>query len=260
MASASPLTIAEEKELIIRAKNGDTKAKYRLFLANLRFVISEVKPYRGHGLEWDELVVEGMFGYEDTLRKFDVTKNVRFITFAHWDVRNAVLKALNRCGYRIGQTDKAQRNTIKVKKFLSQNCGESLTMQEKLQSAAAELNISVKEVEGLLEENLTHQSLDALIEESDGSSLHSLLSDEDAVSPEDYAINECMKSQMFRELRKLPPVEQDLLALYYDLDNTGKKYNFAELGPKFGKTKQWACLKLHQAEEHLERRMSGLAA
>ena len=84
----------EEKRLARRAVAGDETAAERLVTANLRFVISYVKKYQGHGLDLSELVAIGNEGLLKAVRKFDPEHGVKFISYAVWWVRQAVLKAL----------------------------------------------------------------------------------------------------------------------------------------------------------------------
>ena len=84
----------EEKRLARRALAGDEVAAERLVTANLRFVISYVKKYQGHGLDLSELVAIGNEGLLKAVRKFDPDHGVKFISYAVWWVRQAVLKAL----------------------------------------------------------------------------------------------------------------------------------------------------------------------
>ena len=85
---------AEERRLARRAQKGDETAAERLVTANLRFVISYVKKYQGHGLDLSELVAIGNEGLLKAVRKFDPDQGVKFISYAVWWVRQAVLKAL----------------------------------------------------------------------------------------------------------------------------------------------------------------------
>src|ERR671916_1505613 len=85
---------AEERRLARRAQKGDEKAAERLVTANLRFVISYVKKYQGHGLDLSELVAIGNEGLLKAVKKFDPDHGVKFISYAVWWVRQAVLKAL----------------------------------------------------------------------------------------------------------------------------------------------------------------------
>src|SRR5207237_8989115 len=85
---------AEERRLARRVQTGDEKAAERLVTANLRFVISYVKKYQGHGLDLSELVAIGNEGLLKAVKKFDPNQGVKFISYAVWWVRQAALKAL----------------------------------------------------------------------------------------------------------------------------------------------------------------------
>src|SRR6187431_1023892 len=84
----------EERRLARRAQAGDEKAAERLVTANLRFVISYVKRFQGHGLDLSELVAIGNEGLLKAVRKFDPIHKVMFISYAVWWIRQCVLKAL----------------------------------------------------------------------------------------------------------------------------------------------------------------------
>src|SRR4030081_3279725 len=85
---------AEERRLARLAQKGDEAAAERLLPGNPRFVISYVKKFQGHGLDLSELVAIGNEGLLKAVRKFDPDQGVKFISYAVWWVRQAVLKAL----------------------------------------------------------------------------------------------------------------------------------------------------------------------
>src|SRR3979411_1631793 len=85
---------AEERRLARRAQRGDEKAAGGVVTAILRFVISYVKKYQGHGLDLAELVAIGNEGLLKAVRKFDPDQGVKFISYALRGGRQAVLKAL----------------------------------------------------------------------------------------------------------------------------------------------------------------------
>src|SRR5215510_364642 len=124
---------AEERRLARRVQRGDEKAAERLVTANLRFVISYVKKYQGHGLDLSELVAIGNEGLLRAVKKFDPEHGVKFISYAVWWVRQAVLKALAE------QTRSVRiplnQNTVLVRMmrlqtFLAQELGREATDQE----------------------------------------------------------------------------------------------------------------------------------
>jgi len=90
--------VAEERRLARLAQKGDEAAAERLVTANLRFVISYVKKYQGHGLDLSELVAIGNEGLLKAVRKFDPDQGVKFISYAVWWIRQSILAALARQG------------------------------------------------------------------------------------------------------------------------------------------------------------------
>lgn len=89
------LSADEERDLTQRASRGDEAALTRLVEANLRFVVSFAKRYRGLGVPFLDLIHEGNLGLLAAARRFDPAHNVKFITYAVWWVRQAILHLLS---------------------------------------------------------------------------------------------------------------------------------------------------------------------
>lgn len=90
-----PLSVDEERELGARVRQGDEAALRRLVEANLRFVVSYAKRYRGLGVPFLDLIHEGNLGLMEAARRFDPGRNVKFISYAVWWVRQALLHVLS---------------------------------------------------------------------------------------------------------------------------------------------------------------------
>src|SRR6266513_4487490 len=89
------LTPEEERELATRIKTtGDEAALRQLVEGNLRFVVSYAKRYRGLGVPFLDLIHEGNLGLIEATRRFDPSRNVKFITYAVWWVREAMMHVL----------------------------------------------------------------------------------------------------------------------------------------------------------------------
>jgi RNA polymerase primary sigma factor len=91
-----PLTKAKEKRLLKQSKRGSTKAKNELLEANLKFVFDVAKHYTGRGLSISELISEGNMGLLKAIDKFDESKDVKFISYAVWWIRQAMSDAIKK--------------------------------------------------------------------------------------------------------------------------------------------------------------------
>jgi len=95
----------QEKELGVRIQNGDKEALHTMVESNLRFVVSFSKKYRGWGLSFQDLINEGNIGLMEAAKRFDPERGVKFITYAVWWIRQAIIHALSEQGgpFRIPQ-------------------------------------------------------------------------------------------------------------------------------------------------------------
>src|SRR5438874_4769926 len=96
ISKLSRLTADEERALGARIRHdADHAALLRLVESNLRFVVSYAKRYRGLGVSFLDLIHEGNLGLIEAARRFDPARNVKFITYAVWWVRQAMMHALS---------------------------------------------------------------------------------------------------------------------------------------------------------------------
>src|SRR6266436_5305167 len=95
IAKFKPLSGEDEQALGRRIQQGDQEALKRLVEANLRFVVSYCKRYRGLGLSYLDLIHEGSLGLMEAAKRFDPERNVKFISYAVWWVRQAIFHALS---------------------------------------------------------------------------------------------------------------------------------------------------------------------
>src|SRR4030095_7851775 len=96
IAKLPRLTAEEERTLGRRIQqDGDPDALRRLVEGNLRFVVSYAKRYRGLGVSFLDLIHEGNLGLIEAARRFDPDRNVKFITYAVWWIRQALTHALS---------------------------------------------------------------------------------------------------------------------------------------------------------------------
>lgn len=115
-----PITRARERKLLKRCKKGNLKAKNEIVESNLRFVFDIAKRYTGRGVPILDLVSEGNMGLLKAIDKFDESKNVKFITYAVWWIRQAMLEAIHKnklINYIETEQDPSSTNCLKAVKY-----------------------------------------------------------------------------------------------------------------------------------------------
>jgi RNA polymerase primary sigma factor len=211
------LTREQERELARRIHAGDKKALDALVKANLRFVVSIAKQYSNQGLSLEDLINEGNLGLIKAAHRFDEERGFKFISYAVWWIRQAMLQALaehsrivrlplNRAGtlYRIG----------KVSRQLDQELGRAPSAEE----IAKRLNISTEEVEDTMVIANTHVSLDdPYSAEKDDTALVDYLTDERQASPDEDTYVAALSDDLERALETLSERERLILSLYFGL-------------------------------------------
>ena len=96
IAHIPTLTREEERELLAKAKAGDQDATNKIVESNLKFVVSIAKGYRGMGVPFSDLIMEGNFGLYKAIEKFDPEKGTKFITYAVWWIRYLIGQAIEK--------------------------------------------------------------------------------------------------------------------------------------------------------------------
>jgi RNA polymerase primary sigma factor len=240
----------EEQELARRIKEGNLEARDKLVRANLRFVVSVAKQYQNQGLPLADLINEGNIGLITAAERFDGTKGFKFISYAVWWVRQAILQALAEQSRivrmplnRVGLLSKIS----KVSSFLEQEVGGNPCAEE----IAHELEISTEEVMNTLISGRKAWSLDACFEDDDdGRSLLDILGDEKQQSPETAVLNDSLRREISRLLDTLDEREAETIRLYFGLGGE-EPLTLDQIGMRFGLTRE----RVRQIKEKALRRL-----
>jgi RNA polymerase primary sigma factor len=230
----------EECRLARRAQKGDKQAAESLVTANLRFVISYVKKYQGHGLDLSELVAIGNEGLLKAVKKFDPDQGVKFISYAVWWVRQAVLKALAEQTRSVRIPLNQNSHLIRMSRtatYLTQELGREPTDKE----IALALNDTETNVRAARRMTAAEMSLDAPLDSSDKDA--ATLGDRFA-GPDGRLIEESTDSKLRREFidqlfaRYLTEREKKILYLYYGLDEGSEGMTLEKIGAIMGVTRE----------------------
>ncbi len=230
------LTPEEEVDLARRIKGGDQESLHRLTRANLRFVVSVAKKYQGQGLSLADLINEGNYGLIKAAQRFDETRGFKFISYAVWWIRQAILQALAEQSRvvrlplnRIGTISKIRKTSAK----LAQRHERTPNIEE----LATELDVDVEKVREAMQHTGRHLSMDAPFNEDDDNSLLDVLPDEDDAAPDDPLMDESLKIDIERALSMLHPREAEITRLYFGI---GREHplTLEEIGQRFNLTRE----------------------
>src|SRR5688572_3249655 len=154
------LSPAEERDLAVRARSGDEAAQWNLVESNLRFVVSLAKKYARSGYPIHELINEGNLGLIEAASRFDPERGVRFVTYAGWWVRQAILAAIARYGQVFHLPPKLKHELYRFQQkvsHLTQELGHKPSIEEMSRS----FNMTESDVEEMIQGPPSEVSLDA---------------------------------------------------------------------------------------------------
>jgi len=227
---------AEEVSLAQRIRVGDEEALDKLVRSNLRFVVSVAKKYQNQGVSLADLINEGNLGLIRAAHKFDETKGIKFISYAVWWIRQAILQALaeqsrivrvplNRAGtlHRITRRSSA----------LLQELGREPTPAE----IAEGMEIPMEEVQKTLSISQNHLSLDAPLTPGEDNRLLDYLPDTTNAGPDAETFEHALTQGIEEVLTTLKEREARILRLYFGLDEP-EPLTLEEIGSRLGITRE----------------------
>ncbi len=235
--SRYPLITREEEVVLAQAiKTGSEEALDKLVRSNLRFVVSVAKKYQNQGVSLSDLINEGNLGLIRAAHKFDETKGIKFISYAVWWIRQAILQALaeqsrivrvplNRAGtlHRIGKRSAA----------LQQELGREPTVEE----IAEGMDISRDEVAKTLSISQSHLSLDAPLTPGEDNQLLDYLPDTQNAGPDQETFERALTDSIEEVLGTLKDREAKILRLYFGLEGQ-EPMTLEEIGSMMGITRE----------------------
>jgi RNA polymerase primary sigma factor len=230
------LTADEEDELAGRISNSDKAALHELIQANLRFVVSVAKHYQNMGLSLSDLINEGNLGLIKAAERFDKTRGFKFISYAVWWIRQAILRSVaeNSRIVRLPLNKIALQN--KIKKAYNQ-LNQEFLIEPSIAEMADFLNINYDIVEDALSIINVQVSMDAPFCDDEENNLYHVLSDEDSLNPEAGLIINSLQREVERSLATLSEREEEIFRYYFGIKGNMAQ-SLAEIGNKFGLTRE----------------------
>jgi RNA polymerase primary sigma factor len=231
-----PITEEEEKELNKRIKEGDPEAIKRLIEGNLRFVVSYVKKYQGMGLSLLDLINEGNLGLLEAAQRFDPERHVKFISYAVWWIRQAIIHALSQYAHQFNipqkTSDKITRMNREIE-FLKKELGREPTRSE----VAERMQMTPEEIADLELIQEKGVSLSDQLGDEDNLVIENQVSDELAPSVEYQIIKNSIEQQIREALNELDEREATVLKLRFGID-CDEPMTLQEIGERLGLTRE----------------------
>jgi len=249
IAKIKLITAEEEVDLARRIHKGDLGARDRLINANLRFVISVSKQYQNRGLSLADLINEGNLGLIEAAQRFDETRGFKFISYAVWWIRQAIIYALAKQARIVRLPLNRMSHINKIKKIIAE-------LEQKY-----EREPSIFEISQTLEQSLTNVtvaiknagryiSLDAPLVQGEEGNMYDVLLNEDASSPDKELLTDSLRKEIERVLNTLTRREADIIRLYFGV-NGKHTHTLVEIGEEFNITRE----RVRQIKEKAIRRL-----
>jgi RNA polymerase primary sigma factor len=226
----------QEFDLARLIRAGDQDALQELVKRNLRFVISVAKKYQNRGMPLIDLIGEGNVGLLTAARKFDPDQGVKFISYAVWWIRQAILSSLAKQGRTVrvplNRTSDLSR-IIKGAEILRQKLRREPMPEELAQLTG----LTVDVVQALSALNSGDIRLDASLDPDSDRSMMERFVSEEGTNPEDEYMNRFVSEEIERALATLPARDAKVIRLYFGLDG-GREHTLEEIGSMFGVTRE----------------------
>jgi len=230
------LTPKQEQELAKRAQSGEQQALDELVRRNLRFVVSVAKQYMGSGVPFEDLINEGNVGLIRAAKRYDVDRGYRFISYAVWWVKQAILQYL-------GEQSRTVRLPLNKTTALtritreSQRLGQELGREPTPDELAVRLELTPGEVERVLNMPVKQFSIDDPIEGQDNDFYVETLRDDDSHTPEETLVETSRTEDIEAALSSLNPREEDIIRRYFGLGGQ-QPHTLEEIGARYHLTRE----------------------
>ncbi len=230
------LTPKEEIELAERVREGNEAALNRLVESNLRFVVSIAKEYQNRGLPLEDLINEGNIGLIKAAKKFDSTRGFRFISYAVWWVRQAIMEAIVNQSKMVRLPFNKVWDVFKVEKTFNE-LRNDLGRDPSLGEVAVALGISHSDLSSIMRNFGRDLSLDEMIGDDIDSTLMDFIPNDQSPQPDENLQVESLHVEINRVLNSLPTREGTILKLYFGIGEE-RPLTLSEIGDRLGLSRE----------------------
>lgn len=228
------VTPEEEANLARRIREGDAIALEKLAKANLRFVVSVAKQYQNFGPTLNDLINEGNVGLIKAAQRFDETRGFKFISYAVWWIRQAIMESLAQHTRIVHLPLNRVASVNKVAKTFSR-LEQEFQREPSAQEIAEAAGMTAHDVIQTQSHSRLHVSVDAPLQAGEDNNLHELLTDADQETPDVKLMADSLKTEIQRALATLSTREAEVMVCYFGLDGNAP-LTLGEIGARFALT------------------------
>jgi len=230
------LPAAEERELGRRAQAGDAKAIDELVRHNLRFVVVVARRYSHHGVPLEDLIDEGNIGLIRAAERFDPERGFRFISYAVWWIRQAILQCLSEKS-RIVRLPVSKVQILSRIAQTSERLTQALGREPTTDELGARLEVAPAKVEWLRTLPTVSFSLDEPAEGDETDFEADTLEDPHAAEFEDRFAERERNADLDRCLSQLDPRGADIVRRYFGIGHPASE-SLESIGHTYGVTRE----------------------
>jgi RNA polymerase primary sigma factor len=245
------LTREEEQDLARDIQAGNRAALDQLVLSNLSFVAKVASEYRNLGIPFEDLLNEGNLGLIEAARRFDPDKNNKFISYAIWWIRKAILKALCEKAHVV-RMPYSQIKKFKEIRRAEQELERELGRAPDREEISAHLSRCVSKIDKVLQYGVHETSLDIGVGEDQDTPLSEVLADERGPSPEDRMLARETSDGLGEVYGELNEQQRTVIAYRYGVLD-GKPLTLEETGKRIGVSRERVRQIENQAKERMRK-------
>lgn len=242
------LTREEEIKLAGAIKQGDPKAVQEMVRRNLKYVVTVANKYRGFGISLQDLIEEGNTGLIQAAKRFDVSRNVKFITYAVWWIKQAIIHSL---AEQSGTVKLPVKQAGKVTRFnkKSQEMCQDMEREPTQSEVAKCLGYNDDEINSIMRAYRTHLSLDTPLKNDEHTPYLDLLENENLIPYDDQIMRESLSEKVDQMLEDLSEQEAMILKMRFGFSDEVK--TLEEVGQEIGLSRE----RVRQIEKRAKERL-----
>ena len=246
------LTREEEIKLAGAIKQGDLKAVQEMVRRNLKYVVTVANKYRGFGMSLQDLIEEGNIGLIQAAKRFDVSRNVKFITYAVWWIKQAIMHSL---AEQSGTVKLPVKQAGKVTRFnkKSQEMCQDMEREPTQSEVAKSLGYNDDEINSIMRAYRTHLSLDTPLKNDEHTPYLDLLENKNLIPYDDQIMQESLSKKVDQMLEDLSEREATILKMRFGF--SGEIKTLEEIGQKIGLSRERVRQIEKRAKEQLKSKL-----